>query len=115
MSKGIILVVILLLVVAINLILVIKIRKRSNKIVGLGLSHIDDEIEEGRVWRALLCRCITIGNVITLVGGGVSIYFDNLLLYTLLFLYLFRWACCMHTVSEANWIKAVSSRKVQPL
>jgi len=48
MSKGIILVVILLLVVAINLILVIKIRKQTNKIVGLGLSHIDDEIEEGR-------------------------------------------------------------------
>ena len=48
MRKGIILVVILLLVVAINLILVIKIRKQTNKIVGLGLSHIDDEIEEGR-------------------------------------------------------------------
>ena len=83
MNKSIILVAILLLVVAINLILIIRIRKRPNKIVGLGLGQTVDEIEEGKVWRALLCRCITIGNVITLAGGGVSIYFDNLLLYTL--------------------------------
>ena len=78
MNKSIILVAILLLVVAINLILIIRIRKRPNKIVGLGLDETVDEIEEGKVWRALLCRCITIGNVITLAGGGVSILFVSL-------------------------------------
>ena len=116
MNKSIILVAILLLVVAINLILVIKIRKRSNKIVGLGLSQTVDEIEEGKVWRALLCRCITIGNVITLAGGGrVDLFSTTYCSTPFSFLCPFRWDCCMHTASEAKSIKAVPSRKVQPL
>ena len=83
MNNGIILITILFLVVAINIIVVIRIRKRPDNIVGLGLENTEEEIAEDKAWRALLCRCISIGNVITLIGGGVSIYFDNLLLYTL--------------------------------
>ena len=83
MNNGIILITILCLVVAINIIVVIRIRKRPDNIVGLGLENTEEEIAEDKAWRALLCRCISIGNVITLIGGGVSIYFDNLLLYTL--------------------------------
>lgn len=49
MNKSIILVAMLLLVVAINLIFIIRIRKRPNKIVGLGLGQTVDEIEEGKV------------------------------------------------------------------
>ena len=81
MNNGIILITILFLVVAINIIVVIRIRKRPDNIVGL--ENTEEEIAEDKAWRALLCRCISIGNVITLIGGGVSIYFDNLLLYTL--------------------------------
>ena len=80
MNDGIILITILLLVVAVNLIVVNRIRKRTDKIVGV---DSDKTGEEGKAWRALLCRWISTGNVITLIGGGVSIYFDNLLLYTL--------------------------------
>ena len=76
MNNGIILITILFLVVAINIIVVIRIRKRPDNIVGLGLENTEEEIAEDKAWRALLCRCISI-------GGGVSIYFDNLLLYTL--------------------------------
>lgn len=83
MNNGIILITILFLVVAINIIVVIRIRKSPDNIVGLGLEKAEEEISEGKAWRALLCRSISIGSVITLIGGGVSIYFDNLLLYTL--------------------------------
>lgn len=83
MNDGIILITILLLVVAVNLIVVNRIRKRTDKIVGVDSDKTGEEVEEGKAWRALLCRWISTGNVITLIGGGVSIYFDNLLLYTL--------------------------------
>ena len=83
MNNGIILITILLLVVAVNLIVVNRIRKRTDKIVEFNSDKTEKEVEEGKAWRALLCRWISIGNVITLIGGGVSIYFDNLLLYTL--------------------------------
>lgn len=83
MNNGIILITILLLVVAINLIVVNRIRKRTDKIVGFDSDKTEEEVEEGKAWCALLCRWISIGNIITLIGGGVSIYFDNLLLYTL--------------------------------
>ena len=83
MNNGIILITILLLVVAVNLIVVNRIRKRTDKIVGVDSDKTGEEVEEGKAWRALLCRWISTGNVITLIGGGVSIYFDNLLLYTL--------------------------------
>ena len=83
MNDGIILITILLLVVAVNLIVVNRIRKRTDKIVGVDSDKTGEEVEEGKAWRALLWRWISTGNVITLIGGGVSIYFDNLLLYTL--------------------------------
>ena len=83
MNDGIILITILLLVVAVNLIVVNRIRKRTDKLVGVDSDKTGEEVEEGKAWRALLCRWISTGNVITLIGGGVSIYFDNLLLYTL--------------------------------
>ena len=83
MNNGVILITMLLLVVEVNLIVVNRIRKRTDKIVGFDSDKTEEEVEEGKAWRALLCRWISIGNVITLIGGGVSIYFDNLLLYTL--------------------------------
>ena len=83
MNNGIILITILFLVVAISIIVVIRIRKMSDNIVGLDLDKTEEEVTEGKAWRTLLCRSISIGSVITLIGGGVSIYFDNLLLYTL--------------------------------
>ena len=84
MSSSIFLSAFLLLVVATGFIVVFFIRKHPEKISGFKLEGSENDIIQKTKWVNLLCRMIVTGNSLTLIGGIVAVYLENVLIFSLL-------------------------------
>ena len=82
MNSNFILIIVLLLIVATNIVMVFFIRKNPAKILGSNLNGDDYKIKIE--WVKLLCKMIFVCNIIILIGGIVSIYYSNILLFVVL-------------------------------
>lgn len=74
----------LLLVFVINIAIVFFIRKHPEKISGFKLESSEDDIARRLKWIDLLCRMIVVGNCLTMIGGMIAVYLENVLMFLLL-------------------------------
>lgn len=98
MNSNFILIIVLLLIVATNIVMVFFIRKNPAKILGFNLNGDDYKIKIE--WVKLLCKMIFVCNIIILIGGIVSIYYSNILLFVVLVSLPFPLCGCF---ANFNW------------
>jgi len=83
MENNIVQILILFVIVGINYGCQKLTRSNPEMISGFHWGKTDEEKENDRVWLILLSRCMRIANLITMIGGIISIIFRNsLLLHT---------------------------------